>query len=98
MEELILQGWNLILQVVGTVFNLVFFWLPTDPLSIYLNDVSVQSASAQGVRWLNWFVDVQLFSAVLGAFVSVLLLFAAFKVLSYIVNFIMSALDAVPFL
>ena len=98
MDTLFLQGWNFLLGVVGTVFNIVFFWLPNDPLTEYLNDASVQAASAQGVSWLNWFVDVQMFAGVLSAFVTVLLLFAVFKVVSYIVKFIMSALDAVPFI
>ena len=97
MDVVVLQGWNMILQAVGFVFNLVFFWLPNDPVAEYLNDASVQAASAQGVAWLNWFVDVQMAASLLSVFVSVLLLFAVFKVVSYIVKFIMAALDAVPF-
>lgn len=97
METLVLQGLNALVQVVGSVFNVMFFWLPSDPVTEYLNDVSVQAASAQGVAWLNWFVDVRMASSIFAAFVTVLLLFAAFKVVAYIVKFVMSALDAVPF-
>lgn len=96
MEAMVLQGWNAILQIVGAVFNVVFFWLPNDPISEYLNDVSVQAASAQGVRWLNWFVDVEMAASLLSVFVSVLLLFAVFKVVWFVVNLILGALEAVP--
>lgn len=98
VTAVVLSGWNLVLQAIGFVFNLVFFWLPRDPLSDYLDSLAVQSAASQGISWLNWFVDVDMYAGVLSAFVAILLLFAVFKVVSYIVKFILAAFDAVPFI
>ena len=93
---MVLQGWNFLLTLVGSVFNLVFFWLPNDPLADYLSSVETQAAMSQGVRWLNWFCDVSLFAGVLSAFVGVLLLFAVFKIVMWVVKFVFAAVDAVP--
>ena len=98
MQELLLGIWGTILGAVGFLFNVMFFWLPNDPVTEFLNDVSVQSASSQGVAWLNWFVDVSLYANVFAAFVAVMLAFAIFKVLTAILNFIFKALGATPFI
>lgn len=94
MEELVLSAWDTILSLLGTVFNVLFFWLPDDPLSAYLDSASVQAANAQAVRWLNWFVDVNLAANVFAMFISVLLLFAVFKLMVAVIDFAMKAIDA----
>lgn len=96
MEALVLQGFNALLLVVTNVFNMVFFWLPVDPLAEYLDSVSLAQAAPQALRWLNWFVDVRLFAGVFSAFVTVMLAFAVFKVFMAVIRIIRDAVEAVP--
>lgn len=98
MESFLLAAANTLIGFVATVFNIFFFWLPVDPLADYLDSGSVQSAAGQGLSWLNWFVDVGTFAAVLSTFVTILLLFAAYKVLKLVFDLIVQLVQAVkPF-
>lgn len=96
MEEAVLQAFNLLLSVAVNVFNFLFFWLPVDPLAEYLDSVELASVAPQALRWLNWFVDVELFAGVLFMFISIMLLFAAWRALVLVWGFVRDAVESVP--
>ena len=97
MEEVFLTFVKMVLGVVDTVFDVLFFWLPSDPItSQVVNWDVVASANAQAVRWLNWFVDVQFYAEVFSLFIAVFLAFAAWKVIMVIVDITFKGIEAVP--
>lgn len=92
-----MQGVDVLLTGVDLVFDLLFFWLPVDPVRQFVDNWDVVSAAnAQAIRWLNWFVDVPFYSTVFAAFVAVFLAFAAWKVIMVIVDATFKAVEAVP--
>lgn len=97
MEELILQGLNILVALISQVFDIIFFWLPDDPLTNLLENWDVVSAAnAQAIRWLNWFVDVPFAATVFAGFVWVFLAFAVWKIIKVIINATFKAVEAVP--
>ena len=50
---------EMLVEALAQLFNMLFFWLPDDPLSGFFSDLSFTVSSANlGLHWLNWFVDV----------------------------------------
>ena len=97
METIALTAVSLFLDVVSVVFNLLFFWLPVDPATAAIQDLEFTVGSMQqAIRWLNWFVDVPYAATVLGGFVAVFLLFAAWKIVKVVFGFVHKAVEAVP--
>lgn len=97
MDVLFMKGLQLLLGVVQTVFDVLFFWLPVDPLRPLIQDWDlVSAANVQAIKWLNWFVDVGFFSTVFGLFVGVFLAFAAWKVIMVIVDWVYRGVESVP--
>lgn len=97
MDTVLYSFFNLVLGIVDGVFDVLFFWLPDDPITSQLQNWDVISAAnVQAVRWLNWFVDVQFYSEVFGLFVAVFLAFATWKVVKVVMSLVFKAVESVP--
>ena len=94
METIFYNFLNALIGIITAIFNLLFSWLPSDPLKAVIDNWDVvSSSSATAIRWLNWFVDIPFASTVLSGFVSVFLLFAAWTVILMIVDFIYKGVE-----
>lgn len=76
---------NWVVSALGTLFDLIFFWLPDDFISPLISDLEfVVRSNVTAIKWLNWFVDVPFFVAVFGLAVSALLVWTAFRIFDYL--------------
>ena len=91
--SVILTALDWIVQSLSALFDLLFFWLPGDFLSMQINSVgAVVRANSQAIAWLNWFIDVPFFVLVFSLAVSALLLWTGFRITMWLMK---KATDAV---
>lgn len=88
--------WDFLVGIINALFNFLggvlstfFFWLPADPFSDYWGFVSsFAEANATAISWLNWFVPVQLFSAVFGVVLSCLLAWIGYMLCTHVFDWV----------
>ena len=89
----ILEALKVLFSALGGVFDLLFFWLPSDFLLPKINGLqTVVNANAQAIAWLNWFVDIPFFVTVFGLAVAAITLWAGFQIFNFLLK---KAIDAI---
>lgn len=79
---------NWLISALGTIFGILFFWLPDDPLANTVNSVHVAICSlGEPLNWLNWFIDVPFFINVFFVVLTALTIYYGFNLAQAILTF-----------
>lgn len=82
---------DVLVSALTQLFELLFFWLPDDPLAGYLSDLSFTVSSlGTGLHWLNWLIDVNFFADAVALVTGACIVYVGWSLLKELFMFISS--------